>query len=82
MNYQEIINRIFEEVKQMPDKGKVASYIPALAEVYEQRRGVFGGRCRGEVFYSKYFQSVHFNACHENARRRNLETCGARTFRQ
>jgi len=50
MNYQEIINRIFEEVKQMPDKGKVASYIPALAEVPDNKLGISVCMNSGEEF--------------------------------
>jgi glutaminase len=33
MNYQNLIDRIFHETKSYAKKGKVASYIPALAEV-------------------------------------------------
>ncbi len=33
MNYQSIINEIFQEIRPLLNKGKVADYIPALAEV-------------------------------------------------
>ena len=33
MNYQDILNKIYDEIKPMIGKGKVANYIPALADI-------------------------------------------------
>lgn len=40
MNYKRIIQSIYEEVKAMPAKGKLANYIPHLAEVKPNKLGV------------------------------------------
>ncbi len=40
MNYQEVLNRIHQEVQQKKNRGKVATYIPALAEADIQKFGM------------------------------------------
>ena len=40
MNYQEVIDNIYQEVKPLFGKGKVADYIPALANVKPQQYGI------------------------------------------
>ena len=40
MDYQAIIERIYNEVSQREDKGKVADYIPALSEVDPNKFGI------------------------------------------
>ncbi len=40
MNYEEVITRIHQELKSYWGKGKVADYIPALAEVEPQQYGI------------------------------------------
>jgi glutaminase len=40
MNYQEAINSIYDELKEMDDPGEVATYIPELAGVDPQKFGV------------------------------------------
>ena len=40
MDYQAIIERIYKEVKQREDKGKLADYIPALAEIDPNKFGI------------------------------------------
>jgi len=40
MDFQEIINTVFESVKKEGDQGKPASYIPELAAVDSNRFGV------------------------------------------
>ena len=40
MDYQAIIDRIYKEVKQREDKGKVADYIPALSDVDPNKFGI------------------------------------------
>lgn len=40
MEYQKIINTIFDEVKQLKDKGNIADYIPELAKVNANKFGI------------------------------------------
>ncbi|RLD46120.1 MAG: glutaminase [Bacteroidetes bacterium] len=40
MDYQEILDRIYEEVRQESNKGIIADYIPALAEVDPNKFGI------------------------------------------
>lgn len=40
MDYQEVIGKIYEELRSCWGKGKVASYIPALAEVDPRQYGI------------------------------------------
>lgn len=41
MNFRAIIQETFEKVKQLEDKGKLASYIPELAHVDSEKFGVY-----------------------------------------
>ena len=40
MNFKEIIEGVYREVKDIDDKGKLASYIPELAQVNPKRFGI------------------------------------------
>ena len=40
MNYSELLKNIYEEVKGLPLEGKVASYIPQLANVSADKFGM------------------------------------------
>ena len=40
MNFKEIIESVYREVKDIDDKGKLASYIPELAQVNPKRFGI------------------------------------------
>ena len=40
MNYEKIFEDIFEKLKNVPDEGKVADYIPELARVNPDSFGV------------------------------------------
>ena len=50
MNYQEILNRIYKEVQKKSNRGKVATYIPALAEVDIQKFGMAVHTISGEDY--------------------------------
>ena len=58
MDYGIVIEKIHQELKAYWGKGKVADYIPALAEVEPNRdigRTLFSGRrCGYSFFYSEY----------------------------
>jgi glutaminase len=41
MNYQQLLNDLIEEVKQIPPNGEVASYIPELKKVSPGKLGVY-----------------------------------------
>ena len=40
IDYQKIINTLYAEIKAAPNQGKVATYIPALGEVDENKFGI------------------------------------------
>jgi len=50
MDYQEILNRIYKEVQKKSNRGKVATYIPALAEVDIQKFGMAVHTISGEDY--------------------------------
>jgi len=50
MDYQEILNRIYKEVQGKSNRGKVATYIPALAEVDIQKFGMAVHTISGEDY--------------------------------
>lgn len=50
MDYQEIIEKIYREVKQEKDKGNIAQYIPALAEVDPNKFGMAVHTVSGESY--------------------------------
>ena len=49
-NYQQILEEIYEETKSLRGQGKVADYIPALAEVNPNRYGIAIQTLNGETF--------------------------------
>lgn len=51
MNYQEIISKIYDVIKCDFGKGKVADYIPALANINPKKYGVAISTIPGEEFY-------------------------------
>ena len=50
MNYQQILDRISDEIRLLPDQGRVASYIPALARVSSGKFGMAVFTTRGELY--------------------------------
>lgn len=50
MDYQKIIDRIYAEVKPFAGNGKVADYIPALAQVDPERYGVAVQDIKGNIY--------------------------------
>ncbi len=50
MDYQKVLNKIYEEVKPLTGEGKVADYIPALAKVDPRKFGMALVTVRGEKF--------------------------------
>lgn len=48
MNYSQIIELLFQEVKALPPKGKVATYIPELAKVSGDKLGIHIHTLQGE----------------------------------
>jgi len=50
MDYQEILDRIYKEVQGKVNRGKVATYIPALAEVDIQKFGMAVHTINGEDY--------------------------------
>ncbi|MCK5777017.1 MAG: glutaminase [Bacteroidales bacterium] len=50
MDYQEIIEKIYQEVVQVKEKGSVAQYIPALAEVDPHKFGMAVHTISGESY--------------------------------
>ncbi len=50
VNYKEIISQIYEEVIKIGDRGKVADYIPALAEVDPSQLGIAVATPGGDIF--------------------------------
>lgn len=51
MNYQQIIDEIYEEVKSLIGKGKVADYIPALAKVDPNEFAITVVDLNGNIFH-------------------------------
>jgi glutaminase len=49
-NYRQILTEIFEETRSLRGQGKVADYIPALAEVDPNRCGIAVQTLNGETF--------------------------------
>ncbi|MFS4466823.1 glutaminase [Maribacter sp. 2210JD10-5] len=50
MNYNAIIGKVYEETKGLPNKGKIATYIPELANVDPNRFGVHMTNLNGKGF--------------------------------
>ncbi|RLD45832.1 MAG: glutaminase, partial [Bacteroidetes bacterium] len=50
MNYQEILERIYKEVVNSSETGKVADYIPALAEIDSSKFGIAVHTINGETY--------------------------------
>ncbi len=50
MNYKDIIEKVFNETKEISNKGKIATYIPELANVDPTMFGVHMTNLRGEGF--------------------------------
>ncbi|WP_373523420.1 glutaminase, partial [Aquiflexum sp.] len=50
MDYQQLIEEVYEEVKSKNPRGKVADYIPELAEVAAERFGIALVDLEGNVF--------------------------------
>jgi glutaminase len=49
-NFQEILNRIYNDLHITKDKGEVASYIPELAGVNKDQLGIYLNRIHGENY--------------------------------
>ena len=68
MNYQEVIDNIYQEVKPLFGKGKVADYIPALANVNPQQYGIaiatLDGQLIGTGDYQTKFSIQSIHPCH------------------
>jgi len=56
MNYQQIINEIYQKAKNKPDTGVVASYIPELGKVHPDNFGICLKTIEGECFGVGDFQ--------------------------
>ena len=50
MDYQQLIERLYLETKDLAASGKVASYIPALADVPANRFAISVKTCKNELF--------------------------------
>jgi glutaminase len=50
MSYREIIEPLYEEIKNLPDPGSLASYIPELTHVNPDQFGVYCSFVGGEAF--------------------------------
>ena len=50
IDYQAVINRIISEANSFLGKGKIADYIPALAEVSSDRLGIAVNLVDGRTF--------------------------------
>ncbi|MCK9450062.1 MAG: glutaminase, partial [Bacteroidales bacterium] len=50
MDYQQLIERLYLETKDLAARGKVASYIPALADVPANRFAISVKTCKNELF--------------------------------
>ena len=50
MNYQQILQDIYEEIKPHADEGKQTDYIPALAQVNPDQFGIFLQLLSGETY--------------------------------
>lgn len=50
IDYQKILDEIYEEVIHTPDKGKVATYIPELAGVDKNRFGIYLNMLQGDDY--------------------------------
>ncbi|MDE6144074.1 MAG: glutaminase, partial [Muribaculaceae bacterium] len=50
MDYQEVINRIYSDFQSKRGEGKVADYIPALAETDPMRYGISISSLDGDTF--------------------------------
>jgi len=50
MDYQEVLNRIFEEVQQEEERGKVANYIPALEDIDSNKFGMAVHTIKGDDY--------------------------------
>lgn len=57
MNYQEVIENIYKEVIPFFGKGKVADYIPALANVNPRQYGIAVATLDGQVFGTGDYQT-------------------------
>ena len=50
MDYQQILDKIYEEVKPLIGKGKVADYIPVLGDVSPNQFAMAVSTVKGEEF--------------------------------
>lgn len=57
MDYKEVIENIYNEVKPLFGKGKVADYIPALANVNPQQYGIAIATLDGKVIGTGDYQT-------------------------
>ncbi|MBD5358250.1 MAG: glutaminase [Bacteroides sp.] len=57
MNYQQIIDKIYNEVKPLFGNGKVADYIPALANVNPKQFGIAIATTDGKVYGTGDYQT-------------------------
>tara|TARA_B100001146_G_scaffold222761_1_gene235806 strand:+ start:18493 stop:19407 length:915 start_codon:yes stop_codon:yes gene_type:complete len=51
VNYQEILDAIYEKLQKRVDKGTVASYIPELADVPKEKFGIYLNRINGDDYF-------------------------------
>jgi glutaminase len=51
MDYKNILHDIYQEIKPLLGQGKVANYIPALAEIDSKKFGISVSTINGETFY-------------------------------
>ncbi|MAN58617.1 MAG: glutaminase [Flavobacteriaceae bacterium] len=51
IDYQAILDEIYQRLQQRVDKGEVASYIPELAQVAPEKFGIYLNRIKGDDFY-------------------------------
>ena len=57
MDYKEVIENIYNEVKPLFGKGEVADYIPALANVNPQQYGIAIATLDGKVIGTGDYQT-------------------------
>ncbi len=50
MNYQEILENIYHQLKDEPNKGELATYIPELARINPDKFGISLQFLKGEVY--------------------------------
>lgn len=57
MDYKEVIDNIYKEVKPFFGKGKVADYIPALANINPQQYGIAIATLDGQLVGTGNYQT-------------------------